>query len=353
MPIALGLPPGIALPASSGNPAIDLTTAQHAANVLAAAGLALTGPQAQLLPSLITAASREIVRYCGRKFALGTYSEIVTPEGARQDRGEPATAKLTAFPVVDVSSVMTGRATVLTVTNGDTSTNQYAQIAFATTGDVEYLDLSYTGLVLSRVASGVTANDTLVFADNPTLAGLAAAINALGHGWTATVQASYEKHPSASLVGGREPKNALSTGAALDLFTQAASGYDIDRASGILRCYATGFGSGLGIGGWGGSLGDPWGAAWDGLGGIAGGMLGWGQWQVNYRAGWATVPENLQLVCAEVVKLSLDRLKLNGQMKSQSGGSDLESWSWTARDALQALPEWATTIMNYYKDYSV
>lgn len=79
--------------AAPANPSpVDLIASAYAEQVLAAGGVTLTGAQAAILPTLITAASREIIRYCSRQFALTTYSEIVTPEGTRQDRGEPASA---------------------------------------------------------------------------------------------------------------------------------------------------------------------------------------------------------------------------------------------------------------------
>lgn len=320
---------------------VDLITAEYAAQVLAAGGVPLTATQAAIQPTLITAASREIIRYCSRQFALTTYTDILTPEGRRQDRGEPASAKLSAFPVQAVVSVLTNRSTVLTIKNHHTSTNQFASISFAITGDVEYFDLTYTGLNLSRTASGVTTTTSLPFATHVTLQALADAINALGHGWNATVQPSYKLYPSASLVGAREPKNALSTGACLDLFTTPATSYDIDRASGILRCYGGTYGNGFGPFG---GFGDVWGNSLDG----SGDSWGWGQHQVTYQAGWSTIPENLQQVCAEVVKGMYARLDGDPSLKSESA----DKYSWTAKDALANLPEWATSVLGYYKSWS-
>lgn len=325
---------------------VDLITSTYASQVLAAGGVTLSGQQSAILPTLITAASREIIRYCSRQFALTSYTEIVIPEGGRQDRGEPASAKLSAFPVQSVASVLTNRATVLTIRNTDAATNQFASVAFSVTGDVEYLDLAYTGLVLSRTASGVTTATTLSFAGYVTLGALAAAINALGSGWNASVQSNYNLHPSASLVGVREPKNALSNGACLDLFTTPATSFDIDRASGILRCYGGQGGSGLG--GFYGAFGDPAFAAMDGMGGY-GGAWGWGQYQVSYSAGWATIPENLQQVCAEVVKGMYARLNTDPSLKSESA----DKYSYALRDVISTLPEWATTTLGYYKDWKV
>lgn len=330
-------------PVSNPSP-VDLITSLYATQVLAAGGITLTGPQSAILPTLITAASREIIRYCSRQFALTTYTDILTPEGQRQDRGEPATAKLSAFPVQSVASVLTGRAGVLTIKNTDASTNQFASVAFTFTGDVEYFDLVYTGVVLSRTASGVTTTSSLAFADHLTLQALATAINALGSGWNATVQASCEKHPTASLVGVREPKNALSTGACLDMFLVPASSYDIDRASGIMRCYAGGWGTGYGVGG---GYGDPYGDSLDGQGGY--GAWGWGQYSVTYQAGWSTIPENIQQVCAEVVKGMYARLEVDPSLKSETLGK----YTWQARDVVSNLPDWAQSVLGFYRSYSV
>jgi hypothetical protein len=307
----------------------------------------LNNAQAAILPTLITAASREIQRFCGRLFPLTTYSEILTPEGGRQDRGEPASAKLSAFPVQSVASVLTGRSGVLTIKNTDTTTNQFAQVSFSVTGDVEYFDLTYTGLTLSRTASGVTTTSTVTFAANVTLAALAAAINALGNGWSAAVQSSYGLWPSASLVGVREPKNALSNGACLDLFTQPATSYDVDRAAGILRCYGWG-GGGAGGFGFGGGFGDPWGGAFDGMGGY-GGALGWGQYQCTYTAGWATIPENLQQIAAEVVKGMFARLSIDPALKSETA----DKYTWAARDSMANLTDDQMRALNYYRDWKV
>jgi hypothetical protein len=108
-----------------------------------------------------------------------------------------------------------------------------------------------------------------------------------------------------------------------------ASSYEIDRATGIMRCHGSG-----GAGSW----GTPWGES----------VLGGEQYQITYQAGWATIPANLQQVCAELVKLSYERLHLDTNLKSESA----DRYSWTARDALQRLPDWATQTLNYYKDWS-
>jgi hypothetical protein len=195
----------------------------------------------------------------------------------------------------------------------------------------------------------VTSSVTLPFDSYPTLDALAATINALGNGWSAVVQASGAAPavglwPSAALVGVREPKNALSSGASLDAFLTAASSCDIDRSTGIMRCYGWG---GNGSGGW-DPWGDPSGASWDGAGG-RGGAWGWGQFRVRYQAGWVNIPESLQLVAAEAVKGIYARLDGDPSLKSETA----DKYSWAAKDSLGSLPDWATSTLMYYKSWAV
>jgi hypothetical protein len=330
--------------ATAEGQAVDLITGTFALQALGAGGVSLSDYQQQILPVLITAASREIARFCARVFALTTYDEIVSIVGGRQERGEPATARLSGFPVASVSRCNTGRSTVLSIANTDRSTNQFATAAFATTGDVEYLDLVVTGLVLSRTAGGVTTPATLSYSDYATVAALAAAINALGGGWSATVASGTPSpglYAPAELVGAREPKNAFSPGVGLDVFTTPASGYDIDRPAGIMRCYGD-------PGGWAGVLGDPsFGSSADGFGGYGGGPArGDAQYRVTYQAGFAVIPESIQLVCAEVVQLMFGRLATDSALKSETA----DRYSWTARDAVANLSDGARQTLTLYKD---
>jgi hypothetical protein len=338
--------PAVPTPIADPSP-IDLITGTYSTAALAAAGITLTAAQVAIQGTLITAASREFLRYCGRPFALQTFDEIVSPAGGREDRGEPASAKLSYFPVATVSRCNTGRSTVLTIVNTNMSTNQFATVAFVTSGDVEYLDLSYTGLVLTRVASGVTTTTPLPFASYATIAALAAAINALGSGWVATVAGGTPSpglYAPTELVGAREPKNAFSPGAALDVFTTPASSYSIDRRTGIASFYGD-------ASGWAGVLSDPsFGPSADGFGCYGAGAA-WGnaQYRVTYQAGFQTIPESIQQACAELVKLSYERLNVDGAIASESA----DGYSYAVRQALAVLPAEQLRVLDLYKDWGV
>src|SRR6202008_2324720 len=104
--------------------------------------------------------------------------------------GEPRLL-LRHYPLVSVQSVRYRPVTVLKLTNTD-PTNVQARAA-----------VTATGLTLVRVKNGVRTTDTSVtFAGNVPLTALAAAVNALGNGWSAQVAGdatNYGSWPSADL----------------------------------------------------------------------------------------------------------------------------------------------------------
>lgn len=337
--------------ASSGDPSIDCATSAFVTNVLSAGGMTLTTAESAILAQLITAASREMTRFMGgRKIPLQSYQELLSLENyGRQDRGEPMTAKLSFFPVVDVTRCATGRVSALLVSNSDSTTNQDAAVAFTTSGDVEFsAGLIYTGLTLTRWASGTQDTQTIAWtitSPYTTIQSVATSINALGNGWTATVQDStLAGLPACRMVGARETKGALAPGCTLSVFNTPPRSFDIERRSGILRSW---WGS-AGFGGWGGAWGDPFGGG-DGLGGGGYGGLGYGQIQVWYTAGFAVIPVDLQQVTAEIVKLAFDRLNRDSSLKSEDAGD----YSYAVRDVWGMLPEWVYNTLTRYKDWQV
>src|SRR5262249_39608874 len=140
--------------------------------------------QDTLLGVLITAASEAIEKYCRRPFYSRTLDELYNGEGQVR-------LMLREYPVQSVKSVRFSPQTVLQVQNTDRSTNQQARV-----------QVTSTGLTLTRVASGVTSSSTVNFAGNATIDTLVTAIVALGNGWTAIRSGDatdYGKWPSADL----------------------------------------------------------------------------------------------------------------------------------------------------------
>jgi hypothetical protein len=326
---------------------IDLVAGSRAQAILSAGGVTLSATQASILPMLITAASREMIRFCGnRPLAAMNFTEILTPEGTRQDRGEPATARLGRFPVLSITRCATGRTTALTITN---SAADEATVVFVATGDVDFDNLIYTGLTLSRSVAGVVTTDTVTWttaSPYTTIASVAASINALGGGWSATATTGgspdVSRFPAAYLVGAREPKDATGSATArLEVYGTPYASYSIERSTGLLSC--SGLSWGRGFGGW-----DQWGGWGESAGG---GYYGWPSVEIRYRAGFETVPEQLQLCCAEVVQLMFGRLVLDPALASET--TDKYTWTAHAKDALANVSDGARATLNYFKDWRV
>jgi hypothetical protein len=242
------------------------------------------------ISALISAASEAIGAYCKRHFALTAHDELVSGSGGPR-------LLLREFPVYSVQSVRTRPQTVLRVENTDTSTNQRATAA-----------VTRDGLRLLRVASGVVSVDTSVtWADNPTLADVADAVNALGSGWSAEVVGDaddFGKWPSAdlyvppSLGDGEESYGAVDCRgreAGLKLHTRELSEYSWAREGWLVR--AADFPAGV------------------------------DNFRVQYTAGHATIPEAVQEACASWVAILWHQTTRDPALASKAiPGAISETW---------------------------
>ncbi len=333
---------------------LDLITTGDCTARLAAGGFVLNLAQTAVLGPMVTAASREIQTELHRIIPAVDYDEILTPTRGRADRGEAPQVRLSHYPVnsSDTERIGFARTAALLVANTDPATNQFARVAFVTTGDPT-LQLTYTGLKLQRRASGVTTPDEIdwpMTSPFMTLDALATAIIAKGGGWTATVTGgstpAFGLFATTELVGAREAKPAFGTGAALDVFAQDVPEYSIDRASGIVSLGTLGGAGGFFGGTFGGFPGTSWGDADDDD--LGGGASGYGQVRCTYNAGYATIPAEYQEFAAEVVKAMYERLKTDTSLKSETA----DGYTWVARDVLQgtALASILTGLQKY-KDH--
>ena len=125
---------------------------------------------------------------------------------------------LRQYPIASVQSVRYRPVTVLKIIN-TSSANQQARVT-----------VTATGLTLQRIASGVSSVDSSVtFAGSPTLTAVAAAVTALGNGWSGQVIGDYANWPSADL---RCPQGALTAAgqyAELKMHTFELAGYQIEK----------------------------------------------------------------------------------------------------------------------------
>lgn len=322
---------------------IDLATASA---MLAAGGVTMTAAKTTVLPSLITAASREIQAELHRVIPAQDYDEIITPTAGRPDRGEPPTFRLSRYPVNGSPLVYGGRTTALTVSNTDRMTNQLAYVGFDAAGEPE-VRVTFSGATLTRVASGTPIVNDIPFA-GLTVQGLADAVNALGGGWSVTANTGTPNpalFPASLLVGAREPKDALNAACVLGVFATVMP-VSVDRASGVatIGTLDAGFGQGFGWGYGGGYNATDYDGDCD---------TGYGttnQVRCVYNAGYTTIPAAYQNFAAEVVKAMLERLATDTTLQSETA----KDYTWAAR-AVLATTALSTilTSLNKYKDWTL
>lgn len=214
--------------------------------------LSATANENTTIDLLIRAVSEAIRRYCRREFALQNHDELCDASGG-------PLLRLAHYPVVAVDRVATGAETVLTVTN-TAAANQRATV-----------QVTNTGLTLVRVASGTTTTDTSsTWAANATLSAVAAAVTALGNGWSATAISGHGSRAASDLRPIQGALHAKDVAAELLLHTEELGDYQVDAAKGYLHRAA----------GW---------------------QEGIDNYRVLYTAGYETVPEDVQEACAQWV----------------------------------------------------
>lgn len=230
------------------------------------------------IATLITAVSQAVQRWCRRDFTATAYDELYHGNGERL-------LILRQYPVISIESVRCDPAAVMTVTNTSTS-NQQARVS-----------VTSTGLTLKRVASGVASTNALTFAANPTLTNLKGAVDAVGNGWSAVVLGSYGSWPSADLLALQGATNAVGFRAELAMHVTELSGFEIDARRGWVwqgRATSTPVEDGLTF------------------------TRGVNNFRVQYTAGYATVPDDVQEAAAEWVATLFKDLGRNQHLASES-----------------------------------
>lgn len=297
------------------------------AQALAGARVLTAGAQAALA-SKAAEASAAVRRYCGdRDFTRGTYTQVLTP-------ALDGTVLLAQFPVNRVTRASGSRAAGLTIANTDRAGHTRATVGFSSTGD-EATGIAGTGLALGRVTGGLALESALAFAVYPTLGALAAAVNALGFGWTATVGVNLAAWPSADLCGGDTARNAFS-GAELQVFADDLDDCRLDRATGLLA-----------VGSRGGSArfdGPRWGPYQDP---VSDDLRGGGAVLVSYDAGFDLVPAPVQQATAIVGLALLDKLRIDSSLASASLGNT--SFAWRDAELIAAIPRSARDLLSPYR----
>jgi len=218
-------------------------------------GVTPTEDELDVIDGLIAAASEAIERHCARAFSVTTFDEL--HDGQTDDA-----LLLRAYPVQSVTRVAYGPAAALRVRNTSASVQQArAQV-------------NSDSLVLTRVASGVPTQNTLLFSAHVTLSALQSAISVVGNGWSADViHADDANLASADLGVFPGAFAARERDAELKLHRQELGDYFVNAPCGVLRPIET-------------QRGWPGGRKF---------------WRVVYTAGYTSVPEDAQEACGQLV----------------------------------------------------
>jgi hypothetical protein len=278
----------------------------------------LSANETTTMNDIIAACSAAIIKYCRRDFTQQDYDELYSGNGDRR-------LMLRQYPLNSVKSVRYRPVTVLKVQNTDTATNQQARVS-----------VTSTGLTLTRVASGVSTVDTSVtWAGNVTLQAAANAVIALGVGWTAVVVGDandYQLWPSADLFAANstgEQQGALTCRGAyaeLKMHTNELAGFSFSARNGwLLRAipYTDP------------ELMRPEDLVWS---------PGINNFRVQYNAGYATVPSDIQQACSTwCAQLFWDSKRDPGLQTAGFSGV-------TAYRPFSAMPPSVETLLKPWRD---
>ena len=282
----------------------DLITTDRAVQNATLAALQISA--ADYLASLVSAASDMIRRRCNRDFVQNAYTEYCSGSAYPN-----ASIRLRQFPVLEITRVASNPQPALRVMNLDSQTNQRATV-----------ETTATGLTLFRIASSATTSVSLAYTTYATIGALAAAINILGAGWSATVQpqaitGDFSKWPSTDLKPLQGAASVLVGGACLEVYSE-----DLQAITSSA-----------------GDQGDD-GSAWRGVGwrlddetGELFGRFPRGQLniRVDYSAGFVTIPQPIQEAAVQLVQDLYQASLVNSTLKKATlGASSVELKSDTA-----------------------
>jgi hypothetical protein len=277
-----------------------------------------------LLATLITAASRAVMRYCRRDFTQTTYDELYNGTGDRR-------IILRQYPLISVQSVRYRPVTVLKIINTLANT------------PIARVTVTSTGLTLATTTSGVVTTNTVTFAGNATVTALQSAINALGNGWTAN-GTGYDQWPSADIycpngISGTSGTNPSTQGALtaagqnaeLKMHTYELAGYQLDPRRGwLLRAipYTDP------------ELLHPEDLIWP---------PGINNFRIQYTAGYATLPEDVAEATAQLV-VTLFTNRQTNQFFATASVAGLQSQTLLNTNM---LPGFVRTLLAPYRNFRV
>ena len=231
-----------------------------------------------LLVRLVNRATDMIESYCGRIFRERTYLlERYTGDGT-------ADLYLNQWPVTTVERVAVGTLNALKITNSDSTA--YSAVAQVTP----------TLIKLEIHGGSNDGTQERLFTDSTSLSAMATQIDTYTSWAGATVSSDFDNHDTTELIptGARETLNT-----SIDLLVpdQRLTDYDVNLDAGTIH-RASG-----------------WSEAWNNI-------------YVNYTAGYAVIPDDLEQIAIEVTKELFNKRKIQSGLKSEKIGN----YSYTAFD---------------------
>lgn len=244
-----------------------------------------------LLGKLIDSSSDFIENVCRRKFKSANYVERV-PWGC--------SINLKNYPVQYVQSIHRATRDGLILTNG--ATKDYAT-SWVSADRKLYLNIS------GGASHGLTTLD-LTLAGNDTLAELVTAVNAIGSGWAASLATGRSGNERSEDLIEASPQPVETSGLTLVILEKPdASSYFVNEQAGVITVQS----------------GTPM-----NYGFVVNGNQSW----VKYRAGYDTIPDDLQSLCARIAKSILDEIGRDSGLLTERIGD----YSYTRPDSAQSGP---------------
>jgi hypothetical protein len=271
----------------------------------------------------------------GGSIAAGTYPAAITWVNPAGETVASATANVT------VGANGTIAFTLGTLPHQAASANLYVGTAG---GNASTLTLQQSGVTGATATLSALTTSGAAPPSTPTgtVTQLAAAVNALGGGWQATVSNPFGPWPAAELVGGEGAMGCL-TGQTAALGQLAVFASDVP----LVRCSrATGeLALPSGTSAYGGGPGNFW--QWPGSSDVQMGGAWRGEVRVRYTAGFAAVPLDVQQAAVELVKAMFERLARDSTLSAESA----KDYSYTAREEISLLPKSVQRTLSRYRVY--
>ena len=274
-------------------PPADLITLARA---IQEPGLAdLNSSNSAAVPPLISAASAAIQRTCKRIFTAQDYALHLSIGPRTCDW-----IALPNFPVISIDRLVCNAQSALTIANEDNTTNQRATVSTSSAGDLR----------LTKVAAGVSSFVDLSLTTYPTIDALASAIVAVGSGWTATAIEPFGALPSTDLRPVTIALSVLNRPQSLDVFTDELTAW-----SGSQQVWDWANSSATATTGW--QLDPDAGLI---VGRFADSLDGPMWLRCDYRAGFETIPADVQQACARLAALIAEDAQRNSTVLQQTVG---------------------------------